>query len=513
LEWRKKVELFEIIRREYEFGEGTISGVARKLGVHRRMVRDAIRNAIPPARKKPDRPHWKLQAFIPQIEAMLQEDRDAPRKQRHTAHRIWRRLRDNNPGFGLNERTIRKYVRKRRFAMGLAGRDICIPQSYPWGLEGQVDWYEACADLGGERTELQVFEIRSMAGGASFHRAYPKATQQAFLEAHELAFKRFGGVFKRLRYDNLKLAVKKILQGYRREETTRFIAFRSHWRFEAVFCNPGKEHAHEKGGIEGEGGYFRRNHWVPVPQARDLEELNRMLLAACYQDEQRKIAGHELTVGQAVLTEKQYLLPLPDEGFDLADVSFPKVDGLGRVKVGCNFYSAPARYGAEVQAKLYSTRLEIWHDGSRIAQHQRCYGRCQEILNLEHYLEPLERKPGALAGSKPLEQWRNQGRWPVTFDRIWELLMNRHGQAEGTRHMIELLRLGKIYGYDVLRQAVESALAMGSCDVSAVRYLLSAEQLVRKPAEPIDVGPLSCYEHPMPIITDYDQLLAGEVMP
>jgi hypothetical protein len=352
-----------------------------------------------------------------------------------------------------------------------------------------------------------------MAGGASFHRAYPSAIQQAFLEAHELAFKRFGGVFKRLRYDNLKLAVKKILQGHRREETTRFIAFRSHWRYEAVFCNPGKEHAHEKGGIEGEGGYFRRNHWVPVPQARDLEELNEMLLAACYQDEQRKIAGHELTVGQAVLAEKQHLLPLPDEGFDLAEVSFPKVDGLGRVKVGCNFYSAPARYGAEVEAKLYSTRLEIWHDGGCIAQHQRSYGRFQENLNLEHYLEPLERKPGALAGSKPLEQWRNQGRWPVTFDRIWELLMSRHGEAEGTRHMIELLHLGKVCGYDILRQAVESALKMGSCDVSAVRYLMSAEQLVRKPAEPIDVGPLSCYEHPMPIITNYDQLLAGEVMP
>jgi Mu transposase, C-terminal domain len=189
------------------------------------------------------------------------------------------------------------------------------------------------------------------------------------------------------------------------------------------------------------------------------------------------------------------------------------VDGLGRVKAGCNFYSAPARYGTQVEAKLYSTRLEIWHDGNRIAQHQRCYGRYQEILNLEHYLEPLERKPGALAGSKPLEQWRNQGRWSTTYDRIWELLMSRHGHAEGTRQMIELLRLGKTNGYDTLRRAVESALEMGSCDVSAVRYLMSAVQLMRKPVEPIDVGPLSCYEHPIPVITNYDQLLAAEVMP
>jgi transposase len=514
LDWRIKVELFESIRREYEFGEGTVRGVARKLGVHRRMVREAIRNAMPLARKKPDRPHKKLKGFIPQIEAMLEQDRSAPRKQRHTAHRIWQRLKNENPDIAISERTIRKYVRKRKLALGLLGRETCIPQSYPWGLEAQVDWYEAYADLAGERTHLQVFEMRSMAGGASFHRAYPRATQQAFLEAHELAFRRFGGVFKRLRYDNLKSAVKKILQGHRREETARFIAFRSHWRFEAVFCNPGKDHAHEKGGIEGEGGYFRRNHWVPVPQARDLEELNERLLIACYDDEHRKIAGHELTVGQAVLEEKQHLLPLPEEGFDLAEVSFPKVDGLGRAKVRCNFYSAPVRAGTEVQAKLYSTRLEIWHEGSCIAHHPRCYGRYQEILNLEHYLEPLERKPGALAGSKPLEQWRNQGRWPVTYDRIWEMLMNRNGQSEGTRQMIELLQLGKSHGYDLLRQAVESALEMGSCDISAVRYLITAEQLEREPAKPIDVGPLSCYERPQPVMTDYDQLLsAGEVMP
>jgi len=504
------VELFEEIRREYEFGEGTISGVAQKLGVHRRMVRDALRNAIPPARKQPDRPHWKLKPFIPFIESMLQADREAPRKQRHTAHRVWQRLRQEHADFSISERMIRRYVRGRRVALGLLGREVCIPQSYPWGSEGQVDWYEASADLGGERTELQVFEMRSMASGGSFHRAYPRATQQAFLEAHELAFARFGGVFKRLRFDNLKSAVQRILRGHRREETARFIAFRSHWRFEAVFCNPGPDHAHEKGGIEGEGGYFRRNHWVPVPQARDLEELNRQLLAACYEDEQRKIAGRELSVGQAILAERGHLLPLADEPFDLAEVSFPKVDGLGRVKVRGNFYSVPARVGVEVQAKVYSSYVELWREGHCIARHERCYSRLQEILDLEHYLEPLERKPGALAGSKPLEQWRSQGRWPASYDRIWEQLMSRSGKQNGTRQMIELLRLGKTHKYDTLRRAVESALEMGSCDISTVLYLMTAGQLDRAPVELIDVGLLSCYDRPLPVMTDYDQLLAAE---
>ena len=113
-----------------------------------------------------------------------------------------------------------------------------------------------------------------MASGGAYHRAYTHATQQAFLEAHERAFGYFDGVFKLLRYDNLRSAVKKILRGYRREETSRFIAFRSHWRFQSEFCNPA--HGNEKGGVECEGGYFRRNHWVPLPEARDLEELKRL---------------------------------------------------------------------------------------------------------------------------------------------------------------------------------------------------------------------------------------------
>jgi transposase len=117
--------------------------------------------------------------------------------------------------------------------------------------------------------------MRSMASGGAFHRAYTHATQQAFLEAHELAFRYFGGVFRLLRYDNLSSAVKKILRGHRREETSRFIAFRSHWRYQSEFCNPAR--GNEKGGVEGEGGYFRRNHWVPVPGTRSLDEFNGYL--------------------------------------------------------------------------------------------------------------------------------------------------------------------------------------------------------------------------------------------
>lgn len=506
------MELFEEIRREYEFGEGTIKGVARKLQVHRRVVRQAVLKAIPAARKKTNRPHWKLKPAIPFMESILDQDRKAPRKQRHTAHRIWKRVQQGFPDLQVSERMVRKYVRKRKLALGLTGRETCVPQSYSWGSEAQVDWYEAWADLGGERTKLQVFSLRSMASGGAFHGAYLHATQQAFLEAHELAFEYFGGAFRRLRYDNLKVAVKRILRGSRREETARFIAFRSHWKFASVFCTPGE--GHEKGGVEGEAGFFRRNHWVPVPAARDLQDLNRQVLDGCREDEQRQIAGREQTVGQALRAEREHLLPLAEEGFDLTEVSFPKVDGLGRVRVRTNFYSVPVRPGTEVEARVHASQVELRHEGRCVARHERCYSRQQEILDLEHYLEVLEHKPGALAGSKPLEQWRRQGRWPSSFDEIWQQLIHRNGRPDGTRGMIELLGLGKVHGYDRLGQAVESTLEMGSCDVATVRYLLTAEELNRAPAEPIDVGLLGRYERPLPEISGYDQLLTGgEVLP
>jgi len=186
-----------------------------------------------------------------------------------------------------------------------------VPQSYQLGQEGQVDWYEAWAELSGAPVLLQVFSMRSMASGAAFHRAYHRATQQAFLDAHEHAFNYFQGVFAVLRYNNLKAAVKKILSGYRREETARFIAFRSHWRFSSEFCSPYE--AHEKGGIEGEAGYFRRNHWVPIPKARDLAELNAQLLAACREDEQRLIAGRSEPVGALMIEERTHYSRSPSK--------------------------------------------------------------------------------------------------------------------------------------------------------------------------------------------------------
>jgi hypothetical protein len=390
--------------------------------------------------------------------------------------------------------------------MGLARAEVFVPQTYRWGQQGQVDWYEAWAEIDGEEQKVYLFCMRSMASGGAFHRAYPHASQQAFLEAHELAFAYFGGVFGELRYDNLSSAVKRILRGSQREETERFIAFRSHWGFESEFCTPGQ--GHEKGGVEGENGYFRRNHLVPLPKVGSWEELNQFLLEESQRDEQRVIGDRSQTVGAGMCLEREHLLPLAEEGFQLASIHFPTVNTSRCARVLTNFYSVPAPVGCVVEVKVYAAQVEFWHEGKCIAHHDRCFSRQKKVLDLEHYLDVLSRKPGALAGSSALEQWRAQGKWPASFDRLWEELKKRRGKQDGTRAMIDLLLQGRTHGYEALRNAIEKTVAIGCMDVSAVVLMLNGcGGEVRPMAEPVDIGGLSRYDRPQPTLADYDQLL------
>ena len=336
------------------------------------------------------------------------------------------------------------------------------------------------------------------------------ATQQAFLEAHELAFRDFGGVFRCLRYDNLKSAVKKILRGHQREETERLIAFRSHWGFQTEFCNPAR--GNEKGGVEGEVGYFRRNHLVPVPQAQNLEELNQHLRSCCQQDEQRRIAGKPMPVGEAMRIEREQIPPpLSAEGFELAEISFPTVDGKGCVKVRTNFYSTPLRPVCGLQAKLLPAYVEIWQERECVARHERSFGRldCSSRCSIWSTISTCWRGNRERGGiGVRLRQWRERGRWPESFDRLWLSLQERHGKHSGTREMIELLTLGKRYGWDQMQEVARVIVCVGlhgcgrsSAPADGNRTELSAPRVARTEWT-------GRYQRPMPLINEYDQLLS-----
>jgi hypothetical protein len=187
------------------------------------------------------------------------------------------------------------------------------------------------------------------------------------------------------------------------------------------------------------------------------------------------------------------------------------VDRQRCVLVKTSAYSTPLHPGTEAVVKTYSAYVEIWSRGKCVARHERCYRKRQQILDLEHYLDVLERKPGALAGSTPLAQWRSQGRWPQSYDLLWQRMIERSGRQNGTREMISLLHLGHRTGREQLTRAITQAVELGCADAAAVRYLLTATQQVRRKPDAIELGALARYERPLPTLEAYDHLLRPEV--
>lgn len=210
-----------------------------------------------------------------------------------------------------------------------------------------------------------------------------------------------------------------------------------------------------------------------------------------------------------MVQERPYLLPLAEESFALEEILFPLVDGKGCVRVKTNWYSTPLAPGVRATVKVWPAQVEIFRDFECVARHQRCYGRGHQLLNLEHYLDVLERKPGAMAGSTPLEQWRAAGRWPECLDRIWQKLGERHGLSRGTREMITLVRVGLVEGWGRLVVAVEEALRLGVTDAAAVMHILRMPDPEERRQYALNLAEeLAQFERPMPVMDDYDLLLA-----
>jgi transposase len=469
-----------------------------------------LESAVPPSKRRPEsRPAPKLGEYRELIDEWLIADQLAPRKQRHTAKRIWRRLVDEH-GVRVAETTVRDHVRKRRRELGLTVGEVFVPQVHAPGRTAEVDWGEADVDLAGARTRVHLFFMRSCFSGAAFSMASPVETQQAFLEGHAFAFDWFGGVFGEVRYDNLGSAVKKVLKGRRRVETDRFIAMRSHYLFDSIFTTPGIEGAHEKGGVEGEVGRLRRNHLVPVPSVGSIGQLNRLLVDACESDLGRRIAGRQVTVAEQLAAERPLLRALPAP-FDSTETTTVRVDSKALVTIRQNRYSVPvALAGLRVAAAIGATEIRVSHRDREVARHERLHGKYGTRAVLDHYLELLARKPGGLARSLPLAQERDRGSWPETFDELWTALRGRWGQSEADRQMVDVLMLCREHGPARVELAVRGALAAGAIDGRAVA-VLARRTSPAAPAPRLDglEARLAAHDRPEPDLADYDQLIGG----
>jgi len=351
--------------------------------------------------------------------------------------------------------------------------------------------------------------MRACYSGASFVIAFERQSQQAFLEAHVEAFNFFGGVFETIRYDNLRSAVKQVLRGRRRVEQDRFVALRSHYLYESAFTRAGRAGAHEKGGVEGEVGRYRRAHLVPVPKAASLRELNNLLEDGCFADFGRRIRGRAETVGEAFRVEARALRELPTCDYDTTERTSPRVDSKSLVTIRQNRYSVPvALVGLRVHAAIGASEIVISHERREVARHPRLHGRYQTAARLDHYLELLRLKPRALKGSLPLRQERERGRWPRSFDELWQALDHRYGASEAARQMVDVCLLCREYGGARVELAVRGALAAGAYDGRAVALL--ARKSERPAQQPLFELPqrLRDLERPEPTLADYNALLS-----
>ena len=399
-------------------------------------MRQALESAVPPKRKAVPRPSPALGPWKAIIDGWLADDESAPKKQRHTARRVFERLVDEH-GAEVSETSVRRYVAtvKKKRAVDLP--QVCVPQTHPLGFEAEVDFGQISFKIFGVLIEAWMFVMRLSASGKAFHRVYFNQAQEVFLDGHVRAFEHFGGVPTRVRYDNLKPAVVRVMKGRGRVETERFIALRSHYGFESFFCQPGVEGAHEKGGVEGEVGRFRRRHMVPMPDVATLVELNELVAAGDERDDLRHVNGRRLSVARHFSDEKPLLKALPTEPFSVSLALSCRVDTKARICVRQSFYSVPVRYaGRRLDVALGADTVSVFDGATVVARHQRAAGKGSETLELDHYLEVLAIKPGALAGASALVAARRAGVFTNAHDRFWEAARHRAGDQDGTRALV-----------------------------------------------------------------------------
>lgn len=456
-----QVDLYRRVRVAVTLDGMSIREAARQFNLHRETVRKMLAFSAPPgyqqskARKRP-----VLDPFTGVIDEILRSDLEVPRKQRHTAHRIFERLRDEH-GYPGCESVVRDYVSRHR----PREREVFIPLEHKPG-SSQGDFGQALARIGGQLRKIFFFVFDLPHSGAFFCKAYPAETTEAIQDGFVSGFEFFGGVPEDCLLDNTKLAVAQILSNGERVLAERYVQLVSHYVFKPRFGRPGR--GNDKGSVEGLVRFARQNALVPVPEARDFAELNARLEQFCRDRLARRQRGHRETCGERLQRDLEAFHPLPSTRFEACHVETSTVRSVSLVRYKTNDYSVPTDFAyRDVVVKGFVGEVVISCGAEEIARHRRCYGRQEVIYEPRHYLKALERKPGALDQAAPLSGWE----LPKELQELRRQLEGRFGNR-GRIEFIQVLRLLETFEMDLVRIAAGKALDHRAVSFDAVKHLL-----------------------------------------
>src|SRR5271169_5823770 len=448
------------IRRKVLVEGASKRSIHRDYGIGHQTLAKILANAEPPgyqmssARRKP-----VLGQFLSVIDEILAADREAPPKQRHTAKRIFERLRAEYGYMGCYSQVQTAVASAKRHS-----KEAFVPLSHPPG-HAQFDFGEAVVEVAGVRCKAALGVITLPYSDTYFLSAYPRECTETFQAAHVAGFEFFGGVPVRISYDNTTIAVRKVM-GRERLLTREFLRLESHHLFAHHFCTVGR--GNEKGHVENHVGYARRNLLVPVPSFASFTELNEYLAAACYADLFRRVRGKPETKAERLEADRAAMVGLPAESFEVRRLSQATANSLSLVRFDRNDYSVPTAYAHHPVTCLGGIEeLRIVSGTDVVATHHRHWGREQVTFDPRHYLALLERKPGALDVARPLEGWN----LPECFAILRRRLEADLGSA-GTREYIKVLRLMERTSMGELTGAVEAALAIGATSADAVSLIV-----------------------------------------
>lgn len=468
------MELWAEIRRRVAVGELSIRQACSVYRLNFRTVHRIVHQAEPVAyRAAGPRSRPVLGAFLPIVHRILEADRHAPPKQRHTARRIFDRLRDEHHYAGCAS-IVRAAVADWKQSQA----EVFVPLLHPPG-EAQCDFGRADVVVAGVRHQAALFVLTLPHSNARFGCLSPRECAETFHDGHARAFCFFGGVPARIRYDNSRLAVVKLTGRHERSLSREFLRLQAHFAFASVFC--GARRPQEKGHVENGVGYVRRNFLVPVPEADSWEQLNERLTTACQREMGRPVdaAGRG---GPALLeADRAAFLPPPRDPFEARRIELVAINSLSLGRFDGNDYSVPvalAHRTSSVVGTLDHVRFR--YEGRVVAEHRRCWSKGRVTFDPLHYLALLERKPFALDHARPLAGWP----LPECFAALRKRL-DEADPRDGTRHYIRVLRLLEDHDPARVGAAVTAALKLAVVDADAVRLLL--EKSLERPAPDFDL--------------------------